>query len=97
LSTNPQPGYFPRSQSLSALWATRPRSSDDLTFKTVALPPYAPELNPIEQCWAKLKTALRQAHARTRRTLDVALKRAQQTITPADAQAWSGVILSSAS
>jgi transposase len=23
------------------------------------LPPYLPELNPIEQCWAKLKTALR--------------------------------------
>jgi transposase len=27
------------------------------------LPPYSPELNPIEQCWAKLKTALRQAQA----------------------------------
>jgi transposase len=52
------------------------------------LPPYSPELNPIEQCWAKLKTALRQARARTRRRLDVALKRALQTITPADAQAW---------
>jgi transposase len=52
------------------------------------LPPYSPELNPIEHCWAKLKTALRQARARTRRRLDAALKRALQTITPADAQAW---------
>jgi transposase len=52
------------------------------------LPPYSPELNPIEQCWAKLKTALRQARAHTRRKLDAALKRALQTITPADAQAW---------
>jgi transposase len=52
------------------------------------LPPYSPELNPIEQCWAKLKTALRQARPRTRRALDEALKRALQTITPADAQAW---------
>jgi transposase len=52
------------------------------------LPPYSPELNPIEQCWAKLKTAMRQARARTRRALDAALKRALQTITPADAQAW---------
>jgi transposase len=52
------------------------------------LPPYSPELNPIEQCWAKLKTALRQARARTRHALDAALKQALQTITPADAQAW---------
>jgi transposase len=40
------------------------------------LPPYSPDLNLIEQCWAKLKTALRQA--RTRPTLDAALKRALQ-------------------
>ena len=52
------------------------------------LPPYSPEFNPIEHCWAKLKTALRQAGARTRRRLDAALKRALKTITPADAQAW---------
>jgi transposase len=52
------------------------------------LPPYSPEFNPIEQCWSKLKTALRQARARTRNALDQALKRALKTITPADAQAW---------
>lgn len=52
------------------------------------LPPYSPDLNPIEQCWAKLKTALRLARARTRHRLDAALKRALQTITPADAQVW---------
>jgi transposase len=52
------------------------------------LPPYSSELNPSEQYWAKLKTTLRQAHARTREALDAALKQALQTITPADAQAW---------
>jgi len=52
------------------------------------LPPYSPDLNPIEQCWGKIKTALRQARARTRRALEAALKRALRTITPADAQAW---------
>ena len=52
------------------------------------LPPYSPEFNPLEQCWSKLKTALRQARARTRSALDAALKRALKTITPADAQAW---------
>jgi transposase len=52
------------------------------------LPPYSPDLNPIEQCWAKLKTALRQAQARTREALDAALKQALPTITSANAQAW---------
>lgn len=51
-------------------------------------PPYSPDRNPIEQCWAKIKTALRQAQARTRQALEAALKRALRTITPADAQAW---------
>lgn len=31
------------------------------------LPPYSPEWNPIEHGWSKLKTALRQRKARTRR------------------------------
>ncbi len=29
---------------------------DDLAF--VTLPPYSPELNPIEECWRQLQTAL---------------------------------------
>ncbi len=33
------------------------------------LPPYSPDLNPIEQVFAKLKALLRQAAARTRETL----------------------------
>ncbi len=33
-----------------------------------SLPPYAPDFNPIEQAGSKLKTALRQCKARTRRT-----------------------------
>ena len=52
------------------------------------LPPYSPDLNPIEKCWAKLKTALRQAKARTREALEEALTRALQTISAADAHAW---------
>ena len=31
----------------------------------VFLPPYSPDLNPIEQVFAKLKAALRKAQART--------------------------------
>jgi transposase len=52
------------------------------------LPPYSPDLNPIEKCWAKLKTALRHAKARTREALEEALKQVLQTISAADALAW---------
>jgi transposase len=50
-------------------------------------PPYSPDLNPIEKCWARIKVALRQAKARTRATLEATLKQALQRITAADAQA----------
>ena len=33
--------------------------------RLVFLPPYSPDLNPIEQVFAKLKAALRKAQART--------------------------------
>lgn len=52
------------------------------------LPPYSPDLSPIEPCWSKLKTALRTIGARTRRTLERALKQVLGTITAADAVAW---------
>jgi transposase len=52
------------------------------------LPPYSPDLSPIEPCWSKLKTALRTAKARTRAALDTALTGALVTITSSDAQGW---------
>ena len=41
--------------------------------KLVFLPPYSPDLSPIELCWSKLKQLLRSAKARTREALDQAL------------------------
>jgi transposase len=52
------------------------------------LPPYSPDCNPIELCWAKIKTALRAAKARTLDALLDALKAALLSITPSDALAW---------
>jgi transposase len=52
------------------------------------LPPYSPDLAPIEPCWSKLKTALRRAKARTREALDVAITEALATITETDARGW---------
>jgi transposase len=34
------------------------------------LPPYSPDLNPIEKAWSKLKQILRQVKARTAEALD---------------------------
>ncbi len=52
------------------------------------LPPYSPDLNPIEKCWAKIKTYLRKAKARTYETLTAALEEALLTITTADIRGW---------
>jgi len=52
------------------------------------LPPYSPDLNPIEKCWAKVKQALRAAKARTWDELVVAVRDALLTVTPQDAAAW---------
>jgi transposase len=52
------------------------------------LPPYSPDFNPIEQGWSKLKTALRQRKARTRRTLERALTAILPTLSCIDARAW---------
>lgn len=52
------------------------------------LPPYSPDLNPIEQTWSKLKTLLRSAAARTKQALEEALTAVIEQITAADARGW---------
>lgn len=56
--------------------------------KVIYLPPYWPDLNPIEKCWSKIKTYLRAAKARTRQALEQALKEALLLVTEKDAQGW---------
>jgi len=52
------------------------------------LPPYSPDLNPIEKAWAKLKQLLRSTKARTAEALDQAIAELLPQITPQNAQAW---------
>lgn len=55
----------------------------------VWLPPYSPELNPIELAWAKVKDFLKTCKARTREALDLCVGMAAEwVVTPAEAQAW---------
>lgn len=56
--------------------------------RVLPLPPYSPDLNPIESCWSKLKTLLRGSAARTRDALDQAIAAAWKAVTPRDAQGW---------
>jgi transposase len=52
------------------------------------LPPYSPDLNPIEMAWAKLKQLLRAAQARSKEALDEAIATLLPQITAEDANAW---------
>ncbi len=52
------------------------------------LPPYSPDLNPIEKAWSKFKQFLRSVKARTAEALDLAVSAALQSISPDNAHAW---------
>jgi transposase len=52
------------------------------------LPPYSPDLNPIEQAWSKLKASLRATAARSREALEEALGPALAAISARDARGW---------
>ena len=56
--------------------------------KLLFLPPYSPDLNPIEQLWSKLKSFLRAAKARTLEALDKLMPQAIKNITSNDAKGW---------
>jgi transposase len=50
--------------------------------RLVLLPPYSPDFNPIENAYAKFKSLLRQAAARTVDTLESAIEDAFNAFTP---------------
>jgi transposase len=52
------------------------------------LPPYAPDLSPIEEGWSKVKTLLRAKAARTLEALEQAIAAALAAVTSQDAQGW---------
>lgn len=52
------------------------------------LPPYSPDLHPLEQCWSKVKEFLRSAQARTAEALEQAIANAFAAVTASDARGW---------
>jgi len=53
------------------------------------LPPYSPDLNPIELMWSKIKACLRKLKAKTKEALELALVEALSKINKTDVAAWS--------
>ena len=56
--------------------------------QAIYLPPYSPDLNPIELAWSKLKSLLRTAKARTVEALTSAIAVAMRKVTSEDAIGW---------
>ena len=52
------------------------------------LPPYSPDLNPIEKMWSKMKSILRKRKIRIAADLPVAVKAALETISMNDCKGW---------
>ena len=52
------------------------------------LPPYSPDLNPIENLWSKVKQALKSQEPRNGRQLFKAAGTAFATVTPTDCQGF---------
>jgi len=52
------------------------------------LPPYSPDLNPIEAMWSKVKASLRAAKARTSESLLLAIQEALNSVSASDAQGF---------
>lgn len=75
--------------NLSVHYAARARFLiESVGAKVKFLPPYSPDLSPIELCWSKLKEIIRSAKARTIEDLNEAISNAINAITDEDALNW---------
>jgi transposase len=64
------------------------RSIEAAGASVLYLPPYSPELNPIEQAWSKLKALLRYIEARTLGALAAALPRYRCAVRLSELAGW---------
>ena len=81
-----RPGQAVVMDNLSAHKGGRVRELiEERGCEVLFVPPYSPDLNPIEEAFAKLKALLRKAGARTREALIEAMGRALDAVTARDA------------
>jgi transposase len=58
--------------------------------KLFYLPPYSPDLNPIEQAFSKLKTLLRKANARSFDAVETAIGKLLNSLSPTECRNFFG-------
>lgn len=56
--------------------------------RLLPLPPYSPDLSPIEPCWSKVKEHVREAEPRTPEALGKAAAEGFASVTASDARGW---------
>jgi transposase len=89
LAPSLRPGQVVVMDNLSAHKGCRVRELvQERGCELLYLPPYSPDLNPIEEAFAKLKALLRRAGARTREALLEAMGRTLGAVTARDARGF---------
>lgn len=84
-----KPGQIVVMDNLSAHKVNGVRQLIEATGATLRyLPPYSPDFNPIEMCWAQVKQHLRTLKARSVDTLEAAVAAAQKSLTATQAVAY---------
>ncbi len=84
-----QPDQIVVADNLQVHYSDRARAAIEATGAQLwFLPPYSPDLSPIEEAFSKVKTFLRTAEPRTLEAHSTALWAALRTITPQDAAGW---------
>jgi transposase len=89
LTPSLEPGQVVVMDNLSSHKGSRVRELiEERGCELIYLPPYSPDLNPIEEAFAKLKALLRRAGARTYEALIGAIGRALDALTASDARGF---------
>jgi transposase len=84
-----RPGQVVVMDNLGAHRPTRIRELiEERDCELIYLPPYSPDLNPIEEAFSKIKRLLRKAEARTKEGLVEAIGWALSVVTSRDARAF---------
>ena len=84
-----RPGQVVVMDNLSAHKGARVRGLvEGAGCELLYLPPYSPDLNPIEEAFSKVKGILRKAQARTRETLVETMDSALAAVSPSDVRGF---------
>jgi transposase len=84
-----EPGHIVFMDNLKAHKVCGVRESiEKVGASLIYLPPYSPDLSPIELAWSKIKAYLRKKAARTFEQLQQFISEAFATITSSDIAAW---------